>query len=990
MKYCIHCMQAMAEGDEHCAACGKSQEIAVPEHHLKPGSILNGKYLVGSAIGEGGFGITYIGRDTLLEMRVAVKEYYPNGLVSRAATSVVQPAVSEERAAVYRKGMERFLQEARTLAMFSGEPGIVDVRDFFEANGTAYLVMAYLEGETLRQYLRRCGRMTAEDAVQLLLPVMHSLQKIHEKGLIHRDISPDNIMLVDGKPKLIDFGAARSVMDGSNRSLSVMLKPGYAPEEQYRSRGEQGPWTDVYALSATIYRCITGKVADEAAERMRADTVKRPSELGAVISPACEAALMKGMAVRKEDRYQSVEALLAGLQGKDAQDEERTVYRTQTEPSASVQQVTVPGNAQQPVPPVYPQQPAPPVYPQQPAPPVYPQQPVPPVYPQQPAPPVYPQQPAQKKPEKRRKKKGKLLPILVAAGVGVVLLAAAIFVASGGGKKLPGKRFQVGGRNHYFDDTSFAVYNETITQEDMKNICRMKKLETLTFSGCTFEGGAKAQLSLLPPTIKYITLEASGITDADLASLPIRSMTELRNVILPGNPDVTDLSVLSSVSGTLTRVDISSTGVKDLSPLSQAAGLLSVSANNCPDLDFSTLDTTGLYTVEAMYSDITDISFLQGSKNLETLRLSGNKISDLSPLAGLTDLRELRLDQNDIRDLTPLIGVTSLHNVDLSENPQLADLTGLEGAADLWRLNLSGDTVKTLAPLQNCKKLAQLDVTGNQLTDLKGLESAIELEELYAANNALTSLDGLENSTILNTVNLRGNQLQDLGRLGKSAEALKKINLSDNKLTDIEELSGSVSLEGLLADNNQITSLAPLKDSGSLKVLSAEHNALTDLAGMEQKERLQCLYVPYNKISDASAIKTLTLSSGTSLKVLSLANNALESLDLNTMIKYEVLVLYGNPMSDYELVRQFSGSEVQISYTDSIKVEGLATGFYHLSVADAPLDKQVGLQKEFNRGSAIKFYTKEELDASNQEIKDRLTASFNCEPYKEKTEDAAE
>ena len=317
MNYCISCMLEIDQGAAECPYCGKKQSEEIPPHHLMPGTILKGRFLVGTALGEGGFGITYIGRDLQLDMRVAIKEFFPNGYVNRNNTvaPVVSIATYGEHRDFFEAGRERFLREARILARFSNEEGIVNVRDFFEENNTAYIVMEFLDGQTLKEYLKDNGTLTPDQTVSLLMPVMNSLKKVHAQGMIHRDIAPDNIMLVDGKVKLLDFGAARNVSSAANKSLSVMLKPGYAPEEQYRTKGEQGPWTDIYALSATMYKCITGITPDEAPDRYHSDELKAPSTLGVKIDPALEKAIMKGLAVLKDDRYQNIDEFLKGMKG---------------------------------------------------------------------------------------------------------------------------------------------------------------------------------------------------------------------------------------------------------------------------------------------------------------------------------------------------------------------------------------------------------------------------------------------------------------------------------------------------------------------------------------------------------------------------------------------------------------------------------------------------------------------------------------------------
>ncbi len=330
---CMGCMKEV-EQPGVCPHCGYDSNAAPQEgHYLKPCSILNGKYLVGRVLGEGGFGITYIGYDLNLEMPVAIKEFYPNGFVTResSVTSVISMYAGTSLEAV-QKWKNNFIKEARTLARYSNLSGIVGVKDFFEENGTAYIAMEYLHGMTLKEYAKmNGGRLDTNYLLQCLKPVMASLARVHESGLIHRDISPDNIMLLEGgSMKLLDFGAARDYTADGEKSLSVMLKPGYAPEEQYRTKGKQGPWSDVYAFAATMYKCITGVTPPESMERLRQDDLKSPSSLGIPISPAVENALLKGMEVYAENRFQSMSEFMEALYGQSAY----TVQTAQTVPSA--------------------------------------------------------------------------------------------------------------------------------------------------------------------------------------------------------------------------------------------------------------------------------------------------------------------------------------------------------------------------------------------------------------------------------------------------------------------------------------------------------------------------------------------------------------------------------------------------------------------------------------------------------------------------------
>lgn len=277
-------------------------------HCLRPGTRLIGHYVIYSVLGQGGFGITYMGMDELHQTKVAIKEYFPQGIVTRNVDygdDVTITYVGQE--ANYLNGKQHFIDEAHIMLQFDKNQGIVDVIDFFEVNNTAYIVMEYLDGITLKQYLKEKGRISAEDIQMLMVPLMESLDEIHSQGLIHRDISPDNIMVLsNGDIKLMDFGAARAYTDFGERSLSVVLKPGYAPPEQYQTHGVQGPWTDIYALCATIYKCITGKTPPDAIQRVMDDTLQLPSDFGVVLPASMEMALIKGMSISPQQRYQDI------------------------------------------------------------------------------------------------------------------------------------------------------------------------------------------------------------------------------------------------------------------------------------------------------------------------------------------------------------------------------------------------------------------------------------------------------------------------------------------------------------------------------------------------------------------------------------------------------------------------------------------------------------------------------------------------------------
>ncbi len=315
---CMGCMNVKGTSAT-CPNCGWSEtNDALSPQHLKPGTILQGKYLIGRALGQGGFGITYLGFDINLNLKLAIKEYMPQDLASRSAgatqVSVYTSAGYDEQ---FEYGLNKFLQEARTLAQFEGHPSIVSVRDFFRENETAYIAMSYVEGATLKDYMKESGnKLDVEQAIAIIMPVLDALAEVHAVGILHRDISPDNIFINQkGQVILIDFGAARQAVSEKGRSLSIILKPGFTPEEQYRSQGKQGPWTDIYAVGVTLYSMICGQMPPESLDRLAEDSMSPPSQLGIAISKPVEATLLKAMAVKATDRFQTVREFQNALLG---------------------------------------------------------------------------------------------------------------------------------------------------------------------------------------------------------------------------------------------------------------------------------------------------------------------------------------------------------------------------------------------------------------------------------------------------------------------------------------------------------------------------------------------------------------------------------------------------------------------------------------------------------------------------------------------------
>ncbi len=311
-QYCPNCLQAMEDNMNICSGCGFDvHSYEEKEHLIKPCSKLRDRYVIGKVIGEGGFGVTYKGWDTILQTYVAIKEYFPQFLSHRTAGSTeIVPTTAQ--AETYQKGLKRYLEEAQNLSKFYQLSGIVSVKDFFYENGTGYIVMEYIDGVNLKQYLEQNGGRIPEVKVRSLMkPVLESLVEIHNTGLVHRDISPDNVMVdKKGRIKLIDFGSVRDQSTVDEKTYTVTLKHGFAPPEQYYAKGKQGPWTDIYSICATMYRMLTGKNPPNSIERLTNDEYVSPAYLGVNISPKLDYVLRKGLSLKYEDRYQNIQQLI--------------------------------------------------------------------------------------------------------------------------------------------------------------------------------------------------------------------------------------------------------------------------------------------------------------------------------------------------------------------------------------------------------------------------------------------------------------------------------------------------------------------------------------------------------------------------------------------------------------------------------------------------------------------------------------------------------
>jgi serine/threonine protein kinase len=312
MQICLNCLDVYEEGIKVCPHCGFGSWRYRPDDFcLDMGVMLKGRYKVGTVIGAGGFGITYRAVDIHTGSPIAIKEFYPNGMVSRKNDHITVQLSVTGKEQVFAKGMHNFLEEAKGLARFRGVKSIVQVYDYFEQNGTAYIVMEYLRGKSLSAYAAdNGGRISYSKALNVMLDIIAALEVVHASGMVHRDISPDNVFMMDnGQVKLIDFGAARESYGYEDKTISIVLKPSYAPPEQFKKKSRQGPWTDIYALGATIYKVVTGVLPPESVSRYMEDELLPPSVYTPGIPIYFDNIIMKAMALGIEDRFQNVNEL---------------------------------------------------------------------------------------------------------------------------------------------------------------------------------------------------------------------------------------------------------------------------------------------------------------------------------------------------------------------------------------------------------------------------------------------------------------------------------------------------------------------------------------------------------------------------------------------------------------------------------------------------------------------------------------------------------
>ena len=778
-NYCFHCMHELQDVTLiKCPFCGDDVYPKTPTHQLRPGTVLVGEYLVGRALGQGGFGITYIGRDLKLDRVVAIKEFFPAGYSNRNNEVTNTITITQNGNGTYDAMKRRFLDEARVLAKFGGIPGVVNVMRFFSANNTAYFVMEYLRGTDLKHYVNENGPMTGQQLFPLLRPAIQALEKIHAEDVIHRDISPDNLMLQsDGTLKLLDFGAAREFQ--GDKSLSVELKHGYAPPEQY-SGGGQGPWTDVYALCATIYYCLTGVKPQASVQRaMDGDELKKPSELGAKLETWQEAAILRGLNVRKDKRYQSMQELEDALYTPikndnnidiitDTQKEEERHRREEERKRREEEERK------------------------------------------------HRQEEERKRSEKEerkkleqeeRKKRGKetnkkLLKILVPVMAVVILLVVA-------GTFLFNRKVQIAGKEYARDTTYMDLKDAELDENALASLARLTKLTTVKFTNCSIPYNAEIQLPQ--------GLNSLSVVGCDNFRLPEQL------------PELTELELDDIVS------------VRGMDAISGYAKLNKLTIRNCdgvqPYLDsFSELSQLNTLYLEKLMN-ISDFSPIGNMTQLQRLSLSGNTLQTTDFLYLLTSLKEIKLSGCGLvdGDYNLFSVMPNLRTVDISEN-DFTELVGFLGTLNLSELDASHNRIIDLSGLDNCTRLQTVDLSGNMIEEASVLsKSAAYLKNLNLADNRLSDVSFLEGAEELHHLNLDGNNLYsvDLSTLYN----LKVLTMRACKLSSLT-LPDTTTIQSLDLYWNDLNTISFPEKLPNLNYLDVSYNNFTTFTVPDTDKRL--------------------------------------------------------------------------------------------------------------------------------------------------------
>ena len=995
------------------------------------------RYVLNEKVGSGGFGETWRAHDDLLDLDVAMKFYYGADPSQR----------------------ERYVREARSLARYSQHQGIVSVRDLLFTGSQACLIMDYVVGIDLLKVISTNGRLDVESVCELLIPVADALTSLHKDGLLHRDVSPDNIRVrSNGTGVLLDFG---SVLDlAQQRRGTIVVKPGYAPIEQYGDAKDQGPWTDVYALAATAYQCLCGVMPVDSLQRSFTDTLKKPSELGVVLPPSVEAALMNGLAIDYRKRMQSVGNLMLGLRGQMA-----PIAADKTKPGSGPEyvgsetrprsEVRKAGAARQSVHAENSQEglrreftpevkqnavPAPesaskPGRGSTPAPGRSPEPrdgsqlghtPVPELGNRSqsgrtpepepgdgsqpgrtPEPTAKPNgEPAQQNTPKHNKlantrpsSNKRWLPIALA--VAAILAVVVAIVVVRGGFNAAGSANSTSSsfvsrqkvtddiiKNALSDDGErlFFSYCE-ISDEQIKNIAKQGRVKSLTFSHCT-------GFTTLAPLSKMSNLESldvSGLEYVKLEKLFSEDMPQIESLTLSSMDVASGEDALGRLSG-LTYLNLSSAkGIKGGDFLKKMEGLRSADLSG---VDFSEDGAQGLAGHESLSSiyvnncNLPTLEWVKSCPSISSLAASNNGITDLSPLSELPSLYSIDVSDNNITSLEPLAACENLNRVEVGNNA-ITTLKGFEGKKRLTSVFVANNKLEDASALLSCRKLEWVGVAHNNLHDLSFCESLTKLEALDASHNHIEDISKLASAAKMKVLALNNNKISDVSALTNGFTELAAINLAFNELESVKPLEACPALAHVAVNDNKLKSLEGMDNKPVLETLLASNNQIADISALSNScGVLGNLDLGGNKIQNIEALGGLMQSKPGNRARVALDHNEIKSIDaLPTIVKYDGLVLYGNPLSDFSTLLESEAEwgtlylpyAAHANYGDLSNRKSLSS----VTIVDVPYNKQVQVERDMQVGEDAfssakpRFLTSEEADGELKEFRDKMNKQIS-------------
>ena len=827
--------------------------------------------------------------------------------------------------------------------------------------------------------------MSFAQTVDMLTPLMNSLSKIHTQGLIHRDISPANIMILpDGKVKLLDFGAAREVGRAEEKSLSIMLKPGFAPEEQYRSKGNQGPWTDVYALSATMYKMMTGVTPVDAMNRVFSDDLRQIPEINPAILPEQAAVIYKGMAVLQENRYQSIDQLCADcisaasgsswmnawqVTGKqpDKKEMKESAVKGDKKPSMvgfvgsfitglltlycilnatsqiieetsavlSILLTVVFGVATFFLGRLY-----------------------------------YP-----RIENKKRKPNTLCLVLNIISIVLTVLCAVATYINF----------------TDVWADEGTGAFSAVVTVLSLSlpiffgyfyypRLERKKKnkvvkiyvgiavgIVALLILGIVFTSLTTVSIGdeIIKRNATNVSLSLDMLTNNDVEKLKelknledlrifecflddedikiIGELTQLKELSISTNTDVTDISPLANLKE-LTYLDITNTKVSDISSISGLVKLKTLKINNTDIVDLSVLknfvelDTLEMDSLEhldastiqlpasvyALYcsnNKLESLEFLSTVDALENIIATNNQITDLTPL-GKFELYTVELAANEITDLSPL-HPESIGTLDVSTN-QISDISCLKGIG-AYNLDLSYNEITDVSALADNYKIGVVDLSHNQIADIGPLKDCFKIYSLNISFNQIVDISPVATIDNMEIFVARGNQIEDITPLAscvKLVEGGNSIDLRDNRITNVEALSKFTNTTHIYLSNNQITDISPLRDCTALEMLKLNHNQVADASALSGLYNLHILELVGNPIATTDGLGLMGHRNAL-LGSSTLRVTYNENIDFEALSKVEKLsiTVYDVPPRQIEPLREL-GIYAFADYSDELdKIE---------------------------------------------------------------------